>query len=143
MVWLSLIFFSSASIAVGWCGRAFQRIVTVLLAGLPRDQQVYSNLFFAAEKSVHLMLFALLGVLLWRNLPDVPWRFNATLLAGLTVGVASELLQRFFPGRDPTIRDVIINVAGTAIGAAISLSLARRVAGQSKASAPQPVASGD
>jgi len=35
-------------------------------------------------------------------------------------------LQRFFPGRDPALRDVLINVGGTALGVAASVLAAKR-----------------
>jgi VanZ family protein len=74
-----------------------------------------------ADKSVHVSLFLVLALLLWRILPNAPWKIAAILVSGALVGSASEFLQRFFPGRDPAVRDVLINIGGTAIGAAVCL----------------------
>ena len=47
------------------------------------------------------------------------WKSWVIVLCGALVGLCSEFLQRFFPDRDPAIRDVIINICGTALGLAI------------------------
>ncbi len=56
------------------------------------------------------------------------------LLCGAIVGSCSEYLQRFFPDRDPAIRDVLINIGGTALGLLICRSVVKwhhnRIAGE-------------
>ena len=44
-------------------------------------------------------------------------RWSYTLATGFAIGIASELLQFVFPGRDPAVRDALINFAGTILGA--------------------------
>lgn len=83
-------------------------------------QRSYTALSFAAEKSFHLFMFAIFAMLIWRVIPDSSWKFAAVLTAGAVLGTASELLQSRFPGRDPTLRDVLINITGTLAGAALS-----------------------
>jgi VanZ family protein len=120
--WLSLIFFSSTSVAGEWADWSFHAITRRFFSDLRPSGARYMMWNFAAEKSVHVIAFAILAILLWKIIPDVPWRFVAILSAGLVAACASELLQRLFPGRDPTIRDVIINVAGIALGSLASLT---------------------
>jgi len=72
-------------------------------------------------------MFLVLGTLLWKAIKaieDVRGKIAVILLMGLLIGTASEFLQRFFPGRDPSVRDILINLAGTAMGVAISLVFA-------------------
>jgi VanZ family protein len=81
---------------------------------------------FAAEKCFHLAAFAVFAMLMWMVVPDVPWKLCAILAVGIVVGTTSELLQSFFPGRDPAMRDVVINSIGTIVGATLSLAFSRK-----------------
>ena len=80
---------------------------------------VYSFVHLLADKGFHVTLFLVLAVLLWKALPPGSWKVAGILILGAIMGSASEFLQSFFPGRDPAIRDVLINIAGTAIGATL------------------------
>ncbi len=121
MAWTGLILFSSTSLAAEYCERTFQRIHAWLF-GAYTPEASSGILHFIAEKGVHLTLFFVLGVLLSRLLPGTRLRrFAQVVVTGLIVGSASEFLQRFLPGRDPALRDVLINVAGAALGAVASL----------------------
>lgn len=115
IAWTGLIFFSSTTLAGQWSEQAFQ-----FLFGAGR-QSSDSLLHFLAEKSVHLTLFFVLGILLSQLYTAAPLaRFGKVVLTGLVIGSLSELLQNFFPGRDPALRDVLINVGSTALGAALA-----------------------
>lgn len=85
----------------------------------------YRVIHFLADKGVHVVLFAVLAILLWQAMPQGPWKKAAIVLTGAFVGSCSEFLQSFYPGRDPAIRDVIINTAATALGLAICLAFSR------------------
>jgi VanZ family protein len=79
---------------------------------------LYADFHFIVEKGTHLTMYSLLGFLLsgvFSKRPERRWLY--TLATGFAVGIASELLQFAFPGRDPAVRDVLINFAGTVIGA--------------------------
>jgi len=132
VLWISVIFFSSTGIARRWAEEAFHSLAAVLSqhAGLGG---AYDPLHFAAEKSVHIGLFFGLALLLMRILPRRYRNPAVIILTGAVVGSASEFLQRFFPGRDPTLRDVCINIAATALGAFAGLSFLapKRCAGRS------------
>lgn len=127
VAWTLLILFSSTSLAADYCEQAFAWLYGSTVAKHFTSTDAYDSLHFVAEKSVHLTLFFVLGVLLWQVFSARRGRRLATVvLGGLIVGTASELLQRFFPGRDPAIRDVFINVTGTFLGAAVCTLTRRR-----------------
>jgi VanZ family protein len=116
--WIGLILFSSTSVAGEWSERAYAWIYAAVFGASKTQGTGTSLLHFVAEKCVHLTLFFVLGLLLSRVVFG-RMRFGKVVLGGLIVGTASEILQRFFPGRDPAVRDVFINVVGTALGAAV------------------------
>src|ERR1017187_6797636 len=108
--WIVVILLSSTSAAAEHAGRIFDWSYRTLFGPYsPSDRS--RTCLFLAEKSVHLTLFFVLGLLLSRW-PMAPQRrfSGAALAAGLIVGSSSEFLQNFFPGRDPALRDVVINV---------------------------------
>jgi VanZ family protein len=126
--WIGVILFSSTASAGNWCTTVFHSFSTKLL-GQVLSQSSLLVLSFLAEKSVHVILFLVLGTLLWKAITaieGVPRKIAIILALGLLIGSVSEFLQRFFPGRDPSVRDVLINLGSTAIGVAVSLTLARR-----------------
>jgi len=127
ITWIGAIFFSSTTLASQWCEAAFTKL-SDLLFGSSHGYPSYNVIHLIADKSVHVVLFLVLGVLLWRALPPTPRKWAIILGAGLFVGSCSEFLQRFFPGRDPAVRDVFINLGGTGLGVVLCLMLARRPA---------------
>ncbi|MGA8025940.1 MAG: VanZ family protein [Bryobacteraceae bacterium] len=134
--WTGLIFFSSTSLASEWCEEAFSFIAGILFRGLQSSDSSYGIIHLLADKGVHVVLFLVLATLLWNMLSSARWKTPAILLIGAFVGSCSEFLQRFFPGRDPAIRDVLINIAGTAVGIAVSLGVTRK--GRVRHSDPRP-----
>ncbi|MGI9073115.1 MAG: VanZ family protein [Bryobacteraceae bacterium] len=121
IAWVGVIFFSSTSLASQWCEQAFHFLSAMIFGHLGPDSS-YGLIHLLADKGVHVSLFCVLALLLWRSLPDVRWKTARILLVGAAVGSASEFLQSFFPGRDPALRDVLINVAGTAFGIGVSVA---------------------
>jgi VanZ family protein len=95
----------------------------LLFSSIQPHTSPYEWLHLLADKGLHVTLFLILAVLLWKAIPPMRGKAGFILLAGLVVGSCSEFLQRFFPGRDPALRDVLINLGGTAIGLALSLIL--------------------
>jgi VanZ family protein len=116
LVWIGVIFFSSTSLASEWSEQAFRFLSVMIFSHLRADESSYGLIHLLADKSVHVGLFLVLALLLWQALPSAEWKIARIILFGAAVGSASEFLQRFFPGRDPAVRDVLINVAGTAVG---------------------------
>jgi VanZ family protein len=115
-LWVGLIFFSSTSLASEWAEEAFSYLSRLLLPGVHPHSHTYDWMHLLADKGFHVALFCVLAILLWRALPNISRKILVILAFGAVVGMCSEFLQRFFPGRDPAIRDVLINIAGTALG---------------------------
>jgi VanZ family protein len=127
--WIAVIFFSSTSLASEWCESGFSYVSSLLFRQHPHSSS-YDLVHLLADKGLHVTLFCMLAILLWQALPNVEHRVLIILTCGAAVGSCSEFLQRFFPGRDPAIRDVLINIGGTALGLAFCalgrLSVERR-----------------
>ena len=109
-LWIGIVLFSSTSLAGEWANAAYREIIS--RTALP---------YFLAEKGFHVLLFGILGLVLSRmfrgSLLGSP---SFVLLIALAVGVSSEALQAFFPGRDPALRDVIINLCGAILGVGLN-----------------------
>lgn len=123
VVWIAVIFFSSTSLAGEWSEQGFSYVSALLFSGLHPGAPSYDWLHLFADKGFHVMLFLILALLLWQAVPAMRGKITFILFAGLVVGSCSEFLQRFFPGRDPAIRDVLINLGGTALGVIVSVKL--------------------
>lgn len=120
-LWIGVIFFSCTSLAGEWSEALYSEVSGWF--GSSSQLQGSETLHFIAEKGVHFTLFFILAVLLWNALPGRRWpRFMAILAIALLIGCCSEFLQRFFPGRDPAIRDVLINFGSAAAGACVSIA---------------------
>jgi VanZ family protein len=115
VAWIGVIFFSSSSLAGKSSEEAFSAL-SHLFTYLQPGTSSYDVVHLLADKSVHIGLFAVFAVLLWDALGNVSKKAGWILLIGAIIGSCSELLQNFFPGRDPAIRDVFINIGGTALG---------------------------
>ena len=135
-LWLGLIFFSSTSLAARWAGYTFAAVWTLIPVKLLPRHADYGWSSFAAEKSFHIILFAALGILLWKMVPRHPKRVWLIVLTGTLIGSASEFYQSFFVGRDPTVRDVLLNAVGTCLG--VSLAALVSIAGSGSGGLSQP-----
>jgi VanZ family protein len=120
VAWIGVIFFSSTSTASRLCETAFSYVSGILLSGIPRDSNSFGVVHLVADKGLHVTLFAVLGILLFQAITNPRRKVVQILLFGLVVGCCSEYLQSFFPDRDPAIRDVVINLAGTGVGVLVS-----------------------
>jgi VanZ family protein len=120
-----VIFFSSTSIAEYWCEEGFRLLSGIFLNHLGPDASSYAVIHLLADKSVHVGLFLILAMLLWKAIADGQWKITLILMFGAFIGSCSEFLQNFFPGRDPAVRDVLINVGGTALGIAASFTMTK------------------
>jgi len=80
--------------------------------------------FFLFAKSVHVCAYALFAVLTgWLLLP---LRWRCLLLAALGLhGAATEYLQHFVAGRNPSLRDVGLDLLGLVLGVALTWRLWR------------------
>ena len=124
--WICVIFFSSTSLAGRWAEQFYGVLSGTVFGHTAPAFAPYDVLHFLADKGFHVTLFCVLAILLWRALPiapDTPW---VILVVGAVVGSCSEFLQRFFPDRDPALRDVLINIGGTGLGLLLCLTFAKR-----------------
>jgi VanZ family protein len=87
------------------------------------------------DKLVHLLVYALLGILFILALAGGRWRgvtaraaVGAVLLA-LLYGISDELHQAFTPNRTPDVMDVVADTLGAAAGVAAVVLVARVRAG--------------
>lgn len=126
IVWIGVIFFSSTSLAAEWCEEGFHQLSLMILGEFGPENPSYGLIHLLADKSVHVGLFLILAFLLWNVFRHAPRKIVLIIGVGAVVGSVSEFLQRFFPGRDPALRDVLLNTASTALGAAICLISVRR-----------------
>jgi VanZ family protein len=125
VVWVGVIFFSSSSLAGKSSEEAFSALSRLLLAQLQPGTPPYNIIHLLADKSVHICLFAVFAVLLWKALAHTRRRIGWILLLGAITGTCSEILQSFFPGRDPAFTDVLINIGGTSLGITGSVILSK------------------
>jgi len=123
IAWIGVIFFSSTSLASQWCEQGFSWLSSLLFGHLGPTDPSYGILHLLADKGVHVSLFLILAMLLCMTIPQIRWKAAIVLGCGALVGSCSEFLQRFFPGRDPAIRDVLINIGGTAAGLALHFAI--------------------
>jgi VanZ family protein len=71
----------------------------------------------------HFVLFcAIAAVPVYGRGPKVFW---AAMLVGLLLAVGTEALQHLVPGRYPTVRDVLIDLAGALAGCALQVRVGR------------------
>ena len=122
LAWTGVIFFSSTSTADQWGEQGFNWLTGIFFSHLGPESSSYAVFHLLAHKSVHIFLFLVLALLLWKAIPDGNWKITQILVIGALIGSCSEFLQRFFPGRDPAVTDVLINVAGTGLGIAATLT---------------------
>jgi VanZ family protein len=123
--WLGVIAFSSTSAAGEGSERAFWSLSSFLFRYVNPSHRLMVALHLVADKGVHVTMFAVLAILLWKAVPPRAWKAAAILFAGAFVGSGSEFLQSFYPDRDPAIRDVVINIGGTAVGLLICFAASR------------------
>lgn len=112
MAWIGVILFSSTNLAQIWAEQAYQIVTGQGAARHPEHGTPY----LLADKGFHVSLFCIFALLLSRTIRTFAGRPWKVVLAGAVLGSCSEYLQSFFPGRDPAVRDVFINIAGTTLG---------------------------
>lgn len=126
--WVGLIFFSSTSFAADSCERFYWFIRLHLPSSLLSASGNDGLMHLLAEKSVHFTLFFTFGFLVAHLVHGNPWgRLVKIAVFGLVIGSCSEFLQSFFPGRDPALRDVILNLVSASLGGLATLVWWRRV----------------
>ena len=78
---------------------------------------------FLIKKTAHLIEYGILAVLLYRAMRgtevDKTKAFFLSIIISGLYGLTDEFHQSFTPGREPKIRDVVIDTIGATIGSVI------------------------
>lgn len=93
----------------------------------PTTSQVYWQ-DFVVKKAAHLFVYAVLSVLIYRSLRQTtsypkPILFLLTITLTALYAITDEFHQSFTFGREPTIRDVLIDIVGGTTGLSVFLKL--------------------
>jgi VanZ family protein len=85
------------------------------------------------RKCAHVTEYAILALLLWRAVRSLPalsvkmsLSFGAALLGCAVFAATDEFHQSFVKSRTPSVRDVLLDVAGAVVGLLIGASFTRR-----------------
>lgn len=85
------------------------------------------------RKTAHFVGYAILGILIWRAIravTDLPSTrpaqpFRLALLCAALYASTDETHQIFVPGREPAVRDVLLDTCGAAAGLAVAWCVSR------------------
>ena len=132
VVWMTLIF--SASTGLGRPENTSRFVRPFLLWLDPKmSEETIEKVHYAIRKTAHFTEYGVLGLLLWRLLHFDPWwakwrtrEFLMALLLAALYAASDEFHQKFVPGREAAVRDVMIDTCGAGAGLA-ALRLARRL----------------
>lgn len=123
-LWMLVIFLMSTDIGSGGhTSRILGPLVRWLMPGAPAS--TLDQIHFLVRKGGHLTEYAILGLLIWRALVRPRWRklggwhWKPALLAvGISAAYAAgdEFHQSFVPSRGASVRDVMIDSCGAAMG---------------------------
>lgn len=128
VVWLGMMFFASTSLMSAEHTSRF--IVPFLLWLKPgMSPKTIWIILVVARKCAHVMEYAVLALLLWRALRSVrvlhaktSMLFGAALLGCAAFAASDEFHQTFVKSRTPSVRDVLLDVAGALVGLLIAAS---------------------
>jgi VanZ family protein len=132
LIWIGVIFVGSTSVMSA--EHTSRYIVPFLLWLKPgMSPTAIWTILVVARKCAHVTEYAVLALLLWRALRSVPalrtktlMIFGATLLGCALFAATDEFHQTFIKSRTPSVRDVLLDVAGALLGLLIAVSFARR-----------------
>src|SRR5204863_8937844 len=132
LIWLGVIFVGSTSVMSA--EHTSRYIVPFLLWLKPgMSPGAIWTILVVARKCAHVTEYAILALLLWRAVRSgpalhmkMPPLFGAVLLASALFAARYEFHQSFVKSRTPSVRDVLLDVAGAFLGLSIGASFARR-----------------
>jgi VanZ family protein len=132
LIWLGVIFVGSTDLM---SAEHTSRFLVPILRWLKPSMapETIQSILFTVRKCAHVTEYAILALLLWRAL-----RSGSTLRAKMSMLVAAVLLgcavfaacdefhQSFVKSRNPSVRDVLLDIVGALIGLLIGISFAQR-----------------
>ena len=132
LIWLGVIFVGSTSVMSA--EHTSRYIVPFLLWLKPAmSPKTIWVILVVARKCAHVLEYTVLALLLWRALRSVPilhakslMVFGAALLGCALFAASDEFHQTFVKSRTPSLRDVLLDIAGALIGLLIGASFASR-----------------
>src|SRR5437762_4034156 len=122
LIWVCVIFLGSTDVL---SAEHTSRFMVPFLLWLKPEMSPEKILFFliVMRKSAHVSEYAILALLLWRALRSGPTPgvkmstlFGAALLACSLFAASDEFHQSFVKSRTPSVRDVMLDVAGAVFG---------------------------
>src|SRR6476619_3161545 len=132
LIWLGVIFVvSTIAMSTEHTSRYIVPFLLWLKPGMsPRAIWI---ILVVARKCAHVMEYTVLALLLWRALRSVPTLCTKTLVVFLAVllgcalfAATDEFHQTFVKSRTPSVRDVLLDVAGALLGLLIAAIFANR-----------------
>ena len=147
LCWMALIFMTSTDALSAAHTSGF--IEPFLLRLFPHiSPQTLDAVHFCIRKGAHLTEYGILGILLWRALPEykgspdvADWRrAGVALLAATFYAATDEYHQSFVPSRGPSVHDVLIDACGAAIALTIVCLANRQRARRAPVAAASPAA---
>jgi VanZ family protein len=150
LVWMAVVYSASADTKSVQHSRIIAPILRWLFPHISED--TVNFIVLVVRKGAHLTEYAILGLLLWRALRK-PIRDDARSWSWRTAGWAvlvaalyassDELHQLFVPTREASVRDVLIDTTGAALGLLLLWGIGRvrkwwmPAAGQGRPVSPQ------
>jgi len=141
LLWLGVMFFNSTDLM---SAEHTSRFITPFLLWLnpgmaPKTVWI---ILVVVRKCAHVIEYAVLAVLLWRALRSgsgphmkMSLSFGAVLLGCALFAASDEFHQSFVKSRTPSVRDVLLDVAGAFVGLLIGASFAQRLSEQVRGTA--------
>ena len=130
-IWLIVIFVGSTNLMSAEHTSRF--VVPFLLWLKPgTSPQTIWVILVVMRKCAHVIEYAVLALLLWRALRSLPILrakmlivFGAVVLGCALFAATDEFHQTFVKSRTPSVRDVLLDIAGAILGLLIGASFAR------------------
>ena len=138
LIWLGVIFLGSTELmSAEYTSRFITPFLLWLKPGM--SPQIIWRILVVVRKCAHVTEYAVLALLLWRALRSIPTlrakmsiSCTAALLACALFAASDEFHQTFVKSRTPSVRDVLLDVAGALVGLLIGASFAQRHAKESR-----------
>ena len=121
LCWMVVIFFASTdAFSAAHTSRIIEPILIWLWPHIP--SQAIDLAHFLVRKTAHFAEYGILGILLWRAVPEHRsnpevadwWRAGMAVMVATFYAASDEYHQTYIPSRGPSVRDVVIDACGAA-----------------------------